>query len=310
VTPVRPLPIPAAGARRRRPGRLHRAVLDWYADHGRSLAFRSTREPWPILVSEVMLQQTQADRVAPAWQRFVRRYPTAAVLAAATPADALRAWSGLGYNRRAVALWRAAVSIVERHGGDVPDDVAALEQLPGVGPYTARAVAAIAFGRTVGAVDVNIRRVLDRLAGPDEDRPAQVAVQPLADALVPAGSTADWTHALMDIGAMICRPREPRCPACPVRPWCRTAASGAPRRVPPRPAMQPPFESTSRWLRGRIVHRLTLAPDGGWTTIEGPIGGHDRDAVATALVGLERDGLLERASDGAVRLPSQPAAAG
>ena len=157
-----PTPLPAAA---------RDAILDWYAAHGRTLAFRATTDPYAILVSEAMAQQTQAARAGEAWIRFMEAFPTAEALAAATPADVLRAWQGLGYNRRALNLWRAARQIVEVHGGEVPADLRALEALPGVGPYTARAVAAIAFGMPVGAVDTNVRRVLGRMVAGDACRP-------------------------------------------------------------------------------------------------------------------------------------------
>ena len=146
------------------PPEAHEAILDWYAANGRRLPFRQTRDPYAILVSEAMAQQTQAARAGASWQRFMDRYPTVGALASATPADVLRAWQGLGYNRRALHLWQAARRIVEVHGGEVPAELAALEALPGVGPYTARAVAAIAFGKPVGAVDTNVRRVLGRIS--------------------------------------------------------------------------------------------------------------------------------------------------
>jgi endonuclease III len=141
---------------------LRAAVLGWYRAHGRELAFRGTTDPWAILVSEFMAQQTQAARAAEAWQEFLALYPTPAALAAATPADAIRAWRGLGYNRRAIALRAAAIAIIERHAGQVPADLESLDALPGVGPYTARAVAALAYGARVGPVDTNVRRVLGR----------------------------------------------------------------------------------------------------------------------------------------------------
>jgi A/G-specific adenine glycosylase len=186
---------------------LHAAVLDWYARERRDLPFRRTRDPYLILVSEAMAQQTQIDRVAEAWTRFVDRFPTVEALAAAPLDNVLRAWAGLGYNRRAVHLHRAARAIVADHAGRIPDDLAALEALPGVGPYTARAVAAIAFGRHVGAVDTNVRRVLGRLVGRDH---ASKALQALAARHLPAAHAADWTAALMDVGARHCRP-VPRC---------------------------------------------------------------------------------------------------
>ena len=280
---------------------LQTAALDWYAVRGRDLAFRRASDPWAVLVSEVMAQQTQAVRAAAAWEAFIDRFATPAAFAAVSPAQAIRAWRGLGYNRRAVALRAAAVRIVEDHAGQVPDTLEALERLPGIGPYTARAVLAIAFGRPVAALDTNIRRVLDRAVG---DLPlAPGALQAVADGYVPAGRSADWTHALMDIGATFCRKRQPRCGACPLVSRCaymrnhergeRVATqSRASREAPTRPA--PRFESTTRWLRGRIVDRLRDAVDGAWVRVDGAIGAHDETAVRRALEALAADGLVER----------------
>jgi A/G-specific adenine glycosylase len=247
-----------------------------------------------------MAQQTQAARAAEHWERFMARFPTVASLAGATLADVLRQWQGLGYDRRARALWRAARMIVDEHGGRVPDSIEALEALPGVGPYTARAVAAIAFGRPVGAVDVNVARVLGRLAGRTDGMP-RGEVQALADATAASTDPAAWTHALMDLGATICRPREPRCDGCPARPWCHfTPARPAPAKR--RPTQ--PFPSTARWLRGRILDRLRAAPEDAWVDLDAPIGSHDLPKVLAAATSLAADGLLDLATTepaGAVR---------
>ena len=270
-------------------------VLGWYAEHGRALAFRRTSDPWAILVSEVMAQQTQAARAAEAWTRFMSQFPTPASLAAASPATVIRAWRGLGYNRRALALRGAAVAIVEEHGGRVPSTLDALVALPGIGPYTARAVMAIAFGLPVAALDVNIRRVVGRAF-----LPATVAkrdVQAAADALVPGDRAADWTHALMDLGAAFCRPREPRCDDCPLQATCRFAGAhlGVVERagVAPSRRKAPRFETTSRWLRGRIIDRLRDAPDGSWVEFDDGIGAHDRRAVEAAVTRLALEGQIE-----------------
>jgi A/G-specific adenine glycosylase len=273
------------------------AILDWYAEHGRDLPFRRRSDPYAVLVSEAMAQQTQAARVGEAWRRFLDRFPTIADLAAATPADVLREWQGLGYNRRALNLQRAARQVVERHGGRLPADLHDLESLPGVGPYTARAVAAIAFGRPVGAVDTNVRRVLGRIVAGDPAALPAADLQRIADAAVPHGRAADWTHAVMDIGATVCRPRRPACATCPANQWCAfPARAGTGQAAPGRlrqGASPVAFASTSRWLRGRIVDQLRAAPDGAWTRIEGPIGIHDAAAVAAALGALAVDGLIE-----------------
>jgi A/G-specific adenine glycosylase len=269
-------------------------------------------DPWAILVSEAMAQQTQAARAGEAWSAFMTRYPTPRALAEAPVADVLRAWRGLGYNRRALNLQRAAVRIVAEHGGQVPCDVVSLQRLPGVGPYTARAVAAIAFGQPVGAVDTNVRRVVSRLVGVEPGAVPPRELQALADRLVDHRRPADWTHAVMDIGATRCLTRRPVCDRCPLRPWCasRDRDRGTTKSADTRTS-RTPFVATSRWLRGRIVERLRDAPAGAWVPFAEPIGHHDVDAVANALAGLARDGLLERRRDvvaGAevARLPVAP----
>ena len=196
-----------------------------------------------------MAQQTQIARVVEAWSRFLERFPTVAALASASPADVLREWRGMGYDRRALNLHRAARVIVAEHGGQVPRDLAALQRLPGIGPYTARAVAALAFGAAVGAVDTNVRRVLGRALGA-EGGLAPAELQAAADASVDPARPGAWTHAVMDIGATVCRPARPDCEACPLRPWCRFAAAsltGPPRPRPrrPRDGAAQPFHSTT-----------------------------------------------------------------
>ncbi len=216
------------------PPALRDAVLAWFDANGRALAFRATRDPYAVLVSELMAQQTQAERAAEAWTRWMAQFPTVAALAGAPVAEVIRAWAGLGYNRRAINLHRAAKAIVAEHDGRVPDTVDGLMTLPGVGPYTARAVAAIAFGVPVGAVDTNVRRVLGRVAAGAADALTAAEIQALADAVVPEGRPGDWTHALMDVGAMLCRPRSPLCAACPALAWCGFAAG---ERASPTPAV-------------------------------------------------------------------------
>ena len=295
------------------------AILDWYARRGRALPFRATSDPYAILVSEAMAQQTQAARAGEAWTGFMDAYPSVLALAAATPADVLRAWRGLGYNRRALNLWRAARRIVDVHGGRVPADIASLQALPGVGQYTARAVAALAFGTPVGAVDTNVRRVLGRMVAGDGPVPGAVAMQRLADASVPADCPGAWTHALMDIGATLCRPRRPDCADCPAQAWCRYAGSQIPtdsggqpvetaRAIPATATREAPaaFATTSRWLRGRIVDQLRSATGGSWTVLTAPIGDHGHAAIAAALEALARDGLVEL-DDGAPTAAGQRA---
>ncbi|MDQ3469987.1 MAG: A/G-specific adenine glycosylase, partial [Actinomycetota bacterium] len=197
-------------------------VLAWGGSRLRDLPWRATREPWAVLVAEVMLQQTQAHRVIPKWEVFLATFPTPADCAAATLGDVLRLWHGLGYPRRARNLHDAADVIVARHGGGVPDALDALVALPGIGPYTARAVLAFAFERDVAVVDTNIARVIARTAG---YRLTARGVQQLADELVPAGDGWLWNQSLMDLGATVCRPA-PRCAGCPVANRCTWHRAG------------------------------------------------------------------------------------
>ena len=292
VTARRPAP-PSAPV----PEAARAAILGWYDATGRQLAFRSTADPYAVLVSELMAQQTQAARAAQAWTAWLARWPTVRDLAAAPIADVVRAWAGLGYNRRAVNLHRAAQAIVRDHGGEVPGEVEALEALPGVGPYTARAIAAIAFRVPVGAVDTNVRRVLGRIAagGPEALSPGDA--QALADACVPRDRPDAWTHALMDLGARLCRPARPRCADCPAIAWCGYAAGMRPAPAAEAPAAarrtEPAFPSTRRWLRGRILDRARAADGRDWIAFGGPIGQHAPGAVREAVLALASDGLLE-----------------
>jgi A/G-specific adenine glycosylase len=231
-------------------------VASWGADHRRDFPWRDTRDPWRVLVSEVMLQQTQAARVVGPYARFVSRFPTPAACATAEVGDVVRAWGGLGYNRRAVYLFRAAQRIVSLHGGAVPPGLADLRALPGVGDYTARAVLAFSFEQDVAVVDTNVFRVVSRaVAG----RPVSAReVQGLADSLVPAGSA--WAHnqAMLDLGAAHCTAR-PSCDDCPIRSRCAWAALGWRDPDPSRPAgarRPAPFSGSDRQGRGRLVAEL------------------------------------------------------
>jgi len=279
------------------------AILAWYDARGRSLPFRGQRDPYAILVSEVMAQQTQISRVSEQWATFMATFPTVESLADAPTADVLRAWRGLGYNRRALNLQRAARVIVSEHGGTVPPSLDDLLRLPGVGPYTARAVAALAFGQAVGPVDTNVRRVLGRLVRADGATSVR-ELQSIADRSVPPARPADWTHALMDIGATVCRPNAPRCAKCPAARWCRSATRVTRRVRRGDAAAGASFASTSRWLRGRILDQLRDVPDEEWGAVTGPIGQHEEMAVDNALLTMESEGLIERdlAEPGRARL--------
>jgi A/G-specific adenine glycosylase len=255
------------------------ALLDWYARVRRPLPWRFTRDPYALLVSEVMLQQTQAARVVPYYEAFLARFPDPAALASASPRDVLEIWSGLGYNRRALTL-RAAAAVVAERGW--PED---LTELPGVGPYTAAAVGSFAWDRQEAAVDTNVRRVLERHDGVVRG-PAALAAR--AAELLPPGRAAAFNQAMMELGATVCRPRAPACGDCPVSDGCARAPI-APRR---RDAAR--FEDTDRWARGRVVAAL-LAGDP-----PPPLAAERHERV---LSGLERDGLIVRADDGSPHLP-------
>jgi A/G-specific adenine glycosylase len=235
-------------------------VLEWFARAGRDLPWRRTRDPYRVLVAEVLAQQTQAERAAAAFPRFLERFPDVEALARATPAEVLRAWQGLGYNRRALALRACAQAVVERGGW--PETVAELATLPGVGPYTARAVACFALEQDVAPVDTNVARVLARsLAGADPSQLGPAARQALADRALPPGRAWAWSSALMDVGATYCRAAAPRCDGCPVALACQWRALGpqAPRSRSRRSA---PFASSDRRWRGAVVRALAAAPAG------------------------------------------------
>ena len=242
------------------------ALLQWYGREARDLPWRRTRDPWAILVSEVMLQQTQAARVVPYYERFLQRFPDPPTCAGAPAAEVLRLWSGLGYNRRALALHRAAAAIAIEGW---PED---LEALPGVGPYTAAAVASFAFGAPLLAVDTNVRRVLARTG------------------LRVGARTPTLNQALMELGATVCTARAPRCAACPLQADC-----DGPEEPAPRGRGRVRFEDTDRFVRGRVVAALAAGD---------ALPEVDPQRLRRALDGLERDGLIER-SGTRVRLPGQ-----
>jgi A/G-specific adenine glycosylase len=262
------------------------ALLDWYARVRRPLPWRATRDPYALLVSEVMLQQTQAARVVPYYEAFLARFPTAGALAAAPARDVLAAWSGLGYNRRALAL-QSAARVVAADGW--PED---LTQLPGVGPYTAAAVGSFAWDRQAAVVDTNVRRVISRWDGAALTYRALAA---RAAEWLPAGRAAEFNQAMMELGATICGPRAPRCGDCPAAFGCAGAAAGGAVAGPARRrAGAVRFEDTDRWVRGRIVAALVAGEE------PPPL---DAERRERALAGLERDGLVVRGDDGEVRLP-------
>lgn len=205
-------------------------LLRWYRKHRRDLPWRRTRDPYAIWVSEVMLQQTQVATVIPFYLRFLERFPDVAALAAASEEQVLGAWSGLGYYRRARALREGAIAVVADHGGSLPDTVEGLLEIPGIGRYTAGAIASVAFGRPAPIVDGNVKRVFARWLA--EPSPTPGRSWALAEEIVPGPDPGDLNQALMELGATVCTPRAPRCAECPVASTCAGRASGEPSRFP------------------------------------------------------------------------------
>ena len=242
-------------------------LRDWYDDNGRDLPWRAAETTaWGVLVSEVMSQQTPVARVAPQWLEWMDRWPTPATLAAASQADVLRAWGRLGYPRRALRLWECAQAIVERHDGEVPRDVDALLALPGIGDYTARAVACFAFGQNVPVVDTNVRRVYER-AWQGQFLAPQPAKKQLRQvgALLVDGCGPQTSVALMELGALVCTARSPQCSVCPLRAGCAWVRAGSPAPSESEMAAQKKrvqkFAGTDRQVRGKIMAVLREASE-------------------------------------------------
>ncbi len=280
-------------------------VLGWYARHARDLPWRAPdATPWSVLVSEIMLQQTPVARVLPAHASWMARWPAPAALAAEPPGEAIRQWGRLGYPRRALRLHETATILVARHGGTVPADREALLALPGIGSYTAAAVASFAFGQRHAVLDTNVRRVLARLVA-GQPRPAtapSVAETRLAESLLPAepAVAARWSVAVMELGALVCTAASPQCGRCPVARACAWLAAGQPREATRRRAQR--YDGTDRQCRGRL---LAVLRDCGTAVSRA-----DFDAVwavqeqlARALDGLVADGLVDPLPDGRYALP-------
>jgi A/G-specific adenine glycosylase len=273
---------------------IRRAILHWYRAHGRDLPWRTTTDPYAILVSEVMLQQTQVDRVEPRFRAFLRRFPTFRMLADATLGDVLREWSGLGYNGRAKRLWECARTVVRDHRGRLPRDTDTLKRMPGIGAYTAGAVAAFAFEARAACVDVNVGRVLTRSID-GVDRVTSARAWQLAEAALPRGPSAAWTHALMDVGSKFCR-ATPHCAECPVRKSCRFIAIGAQRSLRPSATRKERFSKSRRYFRGLVVKTLTRTPSLNCLKLGEQVkAGFEKSDLPwlnELLDGLQRDGLV------------------
>ena len=281
------------------------AILRWFADHERALPWRSTKNPWYILVSEIMLQQTQVSRVLPKYQEFIGRWSTPKGFASLSLAEVLRFWSGLGYNRRAKLLHLAAQQIMVRHRGRVPLDVSLLRKLSGVGEYTARAVVSFADNQDVACVDTNIRRIFLRvLWGGEfaESHPSAEELQLALDQIVPKGKSRIWHNALMDFGSLVCRSRDPQCIDCPLLRQCKSGKNFLHGSAPVQSILRPQkkFLGSRRQVRGAILRKLSQSSDIVLLKIfSQQFPTHDVNVIIQELV---REGLV-RVKDNHVALP-------
>lgn len=288
---------------------VRRRLLTWFRANARDLPWRRTRDPYAVLVSEVMLQQTQVDRVIPFYLAFLDRFPTAEALAAAPPAEVIRQWAGLGYNRRAVNLQRTAAAVVAR--GGFPSDPATLRDLPGIGPYTAGAVSCFAFGQDVAFVDTNMRRVIQRVFFGAEGHAAAAPERQILETaakLVPAGRGWAWNQALIEFGALQCTARKPACVVCPLQTQC----AAFPAVLSPLPSKQVEpkqpserFETSSRYYRGRILAAVRdTSPAGSGLSFEElgarlrpDYSAEHREWLVALVNGLAKDGLVAVAEE-------------
>ncbi|MGP4109897.1 A/G-specific adenine glycosylase [Streptomyces sp. 4N509B] len=297
---------PGASPEAPQPTDLHAPVIEWFSEHARDLPWRRPEAgAWGVMVSEFMLQQTPVSRVLPVYTEWLERWPRPADLAAEAPGEAVRAWGRLGYPRRALRLHGAAAAMVERHGGEVPHDHHQLLALPGVGEYTAAAVASFAYGQRHAVLDTNVRRVFARAVTGTEYPPnaTTAAERRLARMLLPEEETtaARWAAATMELGALLCTARSPQCGRCPIAEACAWRRAGSPPHQGPARRGQT-YAGTDRQVRGKLLAVLRTAPapvdratlDRVW---------HDPEQRARALAGLLTDGLAERLPDGRYRLP-------
>jgi A/G-specific adenine glycosylase len=307
--------------------RVHERLLSWYAKEQRDLPWRSTHDPYAILVSEIMLQQTQVDRVLPKYKQFLAAFPTLADLAAAPTADVISVWAPLGYNTRAVRLQSIARQVIAEYAGCIPETIDELLQLKGIGRYTAGAIACFAYRKQVATVDTNIRRVLHRIfLGLEHPDPKANDVQMLmlAEQVLPHGKAYTWNQALMDLGATICTSNNPRCLNCSLQETCQAYREMSQHSLFPSGTVlrqlrkvaekkvgyqSQPFTSSNRYFRGRIVDLLRLQPPGQriplqelGERIKPEYSADDLPWLQKIVAGLVRDGLIESTEEG-VRLP-------
>jgi len=307
--------------------RVHQFLLQWYMAEQRDLPWRSTHDPYAVLISEIMLQQTQVERVLPKYFQFLAAFPTLSDLASATTADVISVWVPLGYNRRAVNLQAIARQVIAKYDGRIPDTIEELLTLKGIGRYTAGAIACFAYRKQVATVDTNIRRVLHRIfLGLEQPAPRlnDAQMRSLAEQVLPAGEAYNWNQALMDLGATICSSGNPQCVRCPLQENCLAYSemsqhslfpSGTVlrqlRKVAEKKAdyQTQPFTSTNRYFRGRVVSLLRSLPTGTrmqlvdlGPQIKPTYSEEDLPWLQKLIGGLAKDGLVDCTAAG-VRLP-------
>jgi A/G-specific adenine glycosylase len=285
-------------------GHLHRNVIGWYRRHQRVLQWRTTTKPYEILVSEIMLQQTQVSRVQEKLPLFLKRFPSIHALAKASKADVIRAWHGMGYNNRAVRLSELAKTITTKYRNRFPSDIADMQTLPGIGPYTAHAMACFAFRQTVPVVDVNIRRVLSRVFWKMKsvsDVKTEKEIWALAQHVLPRNAYI-WNQALMDIGATICTARKPLCNDCPVAQYCKSRTFGSSVSGKPNESRKLPSEPVHlgiprRIWRGKIIQILRRLPNRRSISLIAlgktmRLKNNDTEWISAILHQLEKDGVV------------------
>ncbi len=265
-------------------------LLAWYDEQGRSLPWRKTKDPYRILVSEVMLQQTQVDRAVPKYEAWLKAFPDWQALAAASRAEVLKLWSGLGYNNRAVRLHALAKLVVEELGGVLPETEEELVKLPGIGPYTAGALMAFAHNRPGKCIDVNIERIVKRVFFPKHNITKKMVEEEFLLSF-PEGKATKYANALMDFGSLICTASKPRCDACPLFDDCESKGERPEEHAERKKRRQPKFHGSNRWWRGRILKGLNEGITGK-EELYRHIAGEDREAFEAALGQLREEGLV------------------
>ena len=274
-------------------------MIQWYRSKGRALPWRNTRDPYAVFIAEIMLQQTQVNRVIPKWYSFLSLYPNWASLASAPPAGLIRQWVGLGYNNRVIRARKTAQIVQKQYHGRLPSAPELLEALPGIGKYTSAAIQCFAFGKSVPVVDVNVNRVLTRFYGiTTTQKPTHI--RELANQALPKKDTYEWNQALMDIGASICKAKTINCTICPLTKSCSTSSAGTTPVIFPSNASQGKYLGSNRYFRGRILNLLKLhmqnrklGIDQLSTALQQHTSDDNMEQIKKALQGLQRDELVD-----------------